>query len=900
MEMNIGTGTGLYGRFFNESNLAMAILNGDSRIVCYNKKFRSLLESLPLPFMSGQDARPSGSFCVSIYDVLDPEQVPMFRSSLAPIFERKQKQVDFENIFHSKTGGETVPHWIRVHAWKIKDNPNNEKEIFVGLKLEDYTLVRQEGKKLQEDKEIAEKAMEAKSQFLANMSHEIRTPIQTIIGMTELLQDTNLDHEQSEYSRQVKFSAEVLLSLINDILDYSKIEAGKMELEHIDVDLEQIVEQAVDMIAMEAHKKGLGIATSIPLEMDIFIKGDPSKFRQIVINLVKNAVKFTSRGGVTVSLTPAILAGKEAVRVSVADTGIGISEEARPRLFYTFMQADISDTRRFGGTGLGLAISKNLVDLMNGKIETSPNPGGGSIFYFEVPLERSEKKPNPLPPPEKDGKLKILIVDDRIEELAILDSYLQDLGYSDITRAESGESALTQLRNAAKENKPFEICLIDMIMPVMDGWRLAAEIHNDAKIMHADLILMVPHGLMGADTKMTLLRWFRAYINKPIKRRNLAETLGSVINEPLELEELKDSSDEIILFQEADAAEDLNAIETVMSAEDSRKKGSIFSQDSPTKDAAFPLPGAGSCSGEERKSDKDLGEAAKSKPAILIAEDHQVNQKLFSMIIDKLGYIPILAEDGQDALEKALAEKVDLILMDIQMPRMNGYEATENLRKQGFNKPIIAVTASAFSDEREQCLKAGIDDILIKPFKRSDIQNMISKWLNDPDKHDASETGQVFMNAETIQVVGPDYVPPQKDLIWNNETPSNSIPSFTGNASPAEAVVFDANAMLNTFMDNTEILHTLLPRFIDRTCDQLNSIPDLKNAGDWENARRIAHTIKGAAYSMSGIELGNAAARLEKAFKEANKDEMDKAYPLALGSFDRFREEAETWLRLKE
>ena len=840
--MNDEADGGLYSRFFGESNVAMAILDSEGRIYYHNSKFEKLMESLSLSGGGFAGALPAGGNGRPqlITDILNPLQTSMFWSSLLPVIEGKQVQIVFENLFHSRARGKTLPHWIRVHAWKIEEAAHG-RNLLVGIKLEDYTLARQEEIRLQEGKEIAEKSMEAKGQFLANMSHEIRTPIQTIIGMIELLQDTQLDHEQTEYSRQVKFSAEVLLSLINDILDYSKIEAGKMELEHIDFDLEQTVEQAVDMISMEAHKKGLGIATSIPLGTNIIVRGDPSKFRQIVINLTKNAVKFTKEGGVTISLSLSKLAGKEAIRVSVADTGIGIGEEARERLFSTFMQADVSNTRRFGGTGLGLAISRNLVDLMKGRIEMVPNRGGGSIFRFDVPLERSMKKIAPLPPPERNGRLKFLIVDNRAQEREILVSYLLDLGYTDITHAESGESALAMMRAAAARDNPFQICLVNMIMPVMDGWRLAAEIHNDGKIGKADLILMVPHGLMGMDTKMTLLQWFRAYINKPIKRRILAETISSVLNEPLVLEELKENPDDASAAREASAG---------------------------TAAAKPPVPAVAETAGEDR-------------PVILIAEDHPVNQKLFSMIMEKLGYSSILADDGRDALDKALDNQIDLVFMDIQMPRMNGYEAAEILRKKGFRKPIIAVTASTLSDEREHCIKSGLDDILVKPFKRADIEEMLLKWISFRE----ITTENVFSDAALAPVEVDNPILRKKEK--------------TGKAGGKE-IVFSADEMLNTFMGNAELVLPLLARFIERTGAQLAAVREIIGAADWESGRREAHMIRGAALSMSGAELGGAAARLETAFKNADSGEIDSAFPLAEAAFRRFREKAEEWIRSKE
>ena len=800
----------LFLRFFNDSDSAMAVLNRDGQILAANTRFENLLESMPNKITNTDQGR----------------QFPLFWSSLLPLAAGQYNYAFFESSIRllTKKGKDSL-HWFNVHAWRMKDDAPAGGETLIGLSLDDITLVRQEEKKLIQDKQSAEKTIEAKDRFLANMSHEIRTPIQTIIGMTELLQDTDLDQEQAEYSRQVNFSAAVLLSLINDILDFSKIEAGRMELEHIDFDLEQIIEQAVDMIALEAHKKDLYIATKISMEASITINGDPGKFRQIVINLVKNAVKFTKEGGIVVSARLTELSGNEALCISVADTGIGINEETRNKLFSSFMQADASNSRRFGGTGLGLAISRSLVELMNGQIEMVPNEGGGSVFRFTIPFKRSGNRFDIFSPPENDGLLKILVVDDCRTEREIIVSYLRDLGYTEISEAETGESALKMLRKASKEGSAYQLCFLDMIMPVMDGWRLAAEIQNDEGIRKANLILLAPHGHMGADTKMTLLKWFKAYINKPVKRRRLADTITAVVGEVAELEELEelDDSEEPITLEEIPVKE-------------KPKKTKI-----------------------KNKSPAD--------PLILIVEDHLVNQKLFAMIIDKLGYRSVLANDGREALEKNHANPADLIFMDIQMPGMNGYEATEVLRKQGYKKPIIAVTASALSDEQEFCRQAGMDDILIKPFQKTDIERMLQKWLFS----DHAET--------LIPVEGPEVIPPQETADWNNTT------------------VFDPAAMLKTFMNEKELTLSLLSRFIERTKSQIESILEYINTGDWENARIEAHTIKGAALNMSGTELGEAALRMEKASRNIDRNGMEAAYPILKAAFSNFKKEAESYIQ---
>jgi CheY-like chemotaxis protein/HPt (histidine-containing phosphotransfer) domain-containing protein len=733
------------------------------------------------------------------------------------------------------------------------------------------------------DKTSVEKAMEAKSRFLANISHEIRTPIQTIIGMTELLEDTSLDHEQAEYSRQVKFSAEVLLSLVNDILDYSKIEAGRMELEHTGFDLAEAVEQTVEMITLEAHKKGLEITVDISAGADIVVRGDPGKFRQILINLVKNAVKFTKKGSIAVTVRITREGGRDMISAAVADTGIGVSEEVRDRLFTTFMQADASNTRRFGGTGLGLAISRNLVELMGGKIEMVPNEGGGSVFRFAVPLERAEGQKPPPARPGENRNIPILVADDNAIARNIVVSYLKDLGYSKVEGAASGEEALAMMRAAALKGVPFALAFLDMIMPVMDGWRLAAEIHNDEGINKAALILMVPHGLMGKDTKMTLLKWFKAYINKPIRRGNLVEAVNGVL----------------AAGQDAEGLPELE----------------VLPEEKPADEEKSADKGTGKETGGEKNHGAEKSAPASGKPLILIAEDHPVNQKLFAIIVDKLGYPSVLAGDGLEALEKALAHPVSIVFMDIQMPGMNGYEATAKLREAGFGKPIIAVTASALQDEWEYCRQAGMDDILLKPAKRPDIQAMIEKWLKNADAEPPrtaaggsvkDPAGGIFGEGEippgfVIPVEAADIVPATKaraEILGSGEngTP-NPAPVVQG--GEGGGVIFSAAEVLEAFLDNEEMAASLLEHFLERTSAQLEGFPALPAAADWETARREAHTIKGAALTLSGGELGRAAAQLERASKNKDRPGTEAAYQEVKKAFGRFKDEAGKFLEAR-
>jgi two-component system sensor histidine kinase/response regulator len=678
-----------FSSYFMHFPVGMAVMDLHGRLLRGNAALQGILGCSP----EQMERKTFSNFLHSEDSASYAEKMAALQAGTINAFET-------ESRFHRRDG---QLGWCRITLARLRDQAGQNRFIF-GL-IKDISRWKRSEVDLQKAKELAEAMSRTKSEFLANMSHEIRTPIHTITGMTELLLGTDLDMEQSEYAEQVRFSADVLLTLVNDILDFSKIEAGKLDLEEIDFDLYEMLEKAVDLVILEAHKKDLEVILRVASGVPHRLRGDPARLRQIIINLFNNAVKFTAKGEVRISVENVRLEqGRCILKVLVRDTGIGISKDNIARLFKSFSQADTSTTRKFGGTGLGLSISKSLAEMMKGQIGVESEEGAGSTFWFTVSLKTQAKADvyEDLPSDFFSG-LRVLVVDDNASARECVRDYLAQWGCH-VAEARAGEEALSKLREAAGEgNDPFALALVDLRMPGIDGWQLASEVISDSLLAEVKLILLTPEGLGSGEAKMKLLKWFHGYLSKPVKPGALLAEVFRVLTLGYE-----------------PGLEELEAADELEPGEEARQM--------PVKPLQKQEPASGA--------------------RVLVVEDHEVNQQLFRTILEKLGHRVMLVGDGLQAVQAAERQPFDLIFMDIQMPNMNGYDAARKLREMGVRTPIIAVTASALQEEQKRALSAGMNHCLTKPFKKKDLVPVLEQWLTAVHHSDAPQPDASLQEAD--------------------------------------------------------------------------------------------------------------------------------------------------------
>ena len=624
----------------------------------------------------GLPGRPSSMTLEELLAMVHPDDREGLRAALhRAVQSREQFQSEYRLV---RPDGAIC--WVRSQA-RLERTSSGQNHL-TGASI-DITEAKEMLLRLEQARAAADAASRAKSDFVANMSHEIRTPMNGIIGMTDLALDTDLDSTQREYLNLVKTSASSLLSLLNDILDFSKIEAGKLDLESIEFNLRDNLEDTMKVLSLRAHEKNLELACLIANDAPERLRGDPTRLRQIVLNLVGNAIKFTSVGEVVVRVRPELADDDEpddepVLHFAVIDTGIGIPADKQRSIFEEFTQADSSTTRKYGGTGLGLAITSRLVEMMGGRIWVESEPGRGSTFHFTARFSTRDLAPVRLETVDLKllDNLPVLVVDDNQTNRRVLQEMLRGWSMKPVL-ADGGRQGLELLRSAKVAGRPFTLVLLDAQMPEMDGFALAAEIKQDPHFASVNLVMLTSAGLRGDAARCKELG-IRAYLPKPVKHSELLACIRQCLG-----------------FQ--DHVRQPSELITVHSLRE--KRASL---------------------------------------RILLAEDNTINQTLAVRLLERRGHSVVVAATGKAALHALALHSFDIILMDVQMPEMDGMEATARIREfekqTGKHVPIIAMTANAMVGDKERCLAAGMDGYVSKPIQTKELFAAIDELVPVPSE----------------------------------------------------------------------------------------------------------------------------------------------------------------------
>ena len=720
----------------------------------------------------------------------DPLTVEFMREQLA-----RGEGFKTEVINYSKDGRK---YWLSIEVQPIYDAAG-ELRYFMAIES-DISARKEVELELQQAKEQAEAASKAKSEFLANMSHEIRTPLNGVIGMTELLLGSDLTSQQRRFVEIAKSSADSLLVVINQILDFSKIEAGKLELETIDFDLRAVLEEVCEMMAQRASGKGLELACHIDSAIPTSLRGDPSRLRQVLVNLVNNAVKFTAKGEVIVHVAPeAMESDRATLRFAVTDSGVGIPGERLDRLFRAFSQVDASTTRRFGGTGLGLAICKQIVELMGGEIGVESKEGRGSTFWFTASL--SSRRGELLPSATSSlADIGVLAADDNPAFLQILCGQLEGWGMW-VAQATSAGEAMDRLRQS--KPRPIQIAIIDMGMPGTTGLELVRMIRAEHNLRSLPMLLLTS-------------------LDHPVKPED-ARAAGAcdTVAKPVRQSQL------------------LDAIQ--------RAAAIARGETPPMSVSAMATTGTHRAARQAR---------------ILLAEDNEVNQIVAAETLTKAGFDCDIVADGRQAVEATGTNAYDAVLMDCQMPEMDGMQATAAIRKREADSgaqgkpvrplPIIALTANALNGDREMCLRAGMDEYLSKPLNPRELISTLNRL-----------------------VAGRDLAP------------SGNAPAPLGGSAPDPESSFNLAQLLERCMGDIEFRDRLLARFPEQAVSAMRRIAEALASGNAQQVTRAAHGLKGTAANLSASRVLGIASEIEVLGKADRLAQIDPLLSSLQAELDR-------------